>query len=298
MNFTPTDSNTAWMWYNCHQTQSVLDQSLWCERSAVGCFVPPAQAFQWQASSSAVCSTVSHHYNVEEDIEDPLMDNPIRPVTEDLDLGLTMMNDIKQPSSQVQPCPDTLVSLMQAAKATKVPSATVFSDSGSEPAKTLTSGKRKRRPNPPKKATPLPEDFEPSEYSVLCGQGSENYNATGNRRFRITAAMFVEKYIDAKDRHEKSEIVREVLKIIQAACPVGSFVTQKNGRWYSVDERSAREKIGAYFRDCLAGHYKSSAKSKIARRKSQQSRRSSSSSASQSSSICSASESSTYLSSF
>ena len=39
--------------------------------------------------------------------------------------------------------------------------------------------KRRRRPSPPKKTTELPENFVPSNYSVLCGKGSENYNAIG-----------------------------------------------------------------------------------------------------------------------
>ena len=38
---------------------------------------------------------------------------------------------------------------------------------------------RRRRPNPPKVLMPLPWDFEPSDYSVLCGKGGENYNAIG-----------------------------------------------------------------------------------------------------------------------
>jgi hypothetical protein len=41
------------------------------------------------------------------------------------------------------------------------------------------TAKRKRRSTPPKKTNVLPEDFQPSHYSVLCGKGSENYNAVG-----------------------------------------------------------------------------------------------------------------------
>ena len=37
-------------------------------------------------------------------------------------------------------------------------------------------------PNPPKKLTPLPPDFQPSNYSVVCGKGNENYNAIGESR--------------------------------------------------------------------------------------------------------------------
>lgn len=147
--------------------------------------------------------------------------------------------------------PASLLSMMKATKTAKGP-----------------IKKRKRRPSPPKKTTELPEDFVPTNYSVLCGKGSENYNAIGNRRFRFTVSMFLEKYGNAKDRQEKSECVRMVMEIIQAACPQGgAFVTLKKGRWHNVDERTAREKVGAFFRDSLHEQYKSSAKSKIARRK-------------------------------
>lgn len=63
--------------------------------------------------------------------------------------------------ARVTPDQNSLVSMMKAAKAVKGP------------------GKRKRRPSPPKKTTELPKDFVPSNYSVLCGKGSENYNAVG-----------------------------------------------------------------------------------------------------------------------
>jgi hypothetical protein len=131
------------------------------------------------------------------------------------------------------------------------------------------SCKRVRKPNAPKMMTLLPECFVPSEYSVLCGKGSDSYNAPGNRRFRVTVGSFLQEYIDAITRQEKSDQVLRVVTMIRQACPVGAFVKYIDGRWYEVDERTAREKVGAYFRDSLHPHYRSSAKSKVARRKSQ-----------------------------
>ncbi|CAB9524446.1 Nitrilase family, member 2 [Seminavis robusta] len=113
----------------------------------------------------------------------------------------------------------------------------------------------------------LPTDFEPQPYSILCGQGNENFNAIGNRRFRVTVGMFLQRYQAAKDRQEKSAIVSTVMDILYDACPVGTFIKLKGGRWWQIDEKTAREKVGAHFRDGLADTYKSSAKSKIARRR-------------------------------
>lgn len=81
--------------------------------------------------------------------------------------------------------------------------------------------------------------------------------------------MFVDRYMDAKEnQNEKSKIVELVMDVIKENCPKdGAFVKYKDGKWWTVDERTAREKVGARFRDCLAGSYKSSSKSKLARRK-------------------------------
>ena len=89
----------------------------------------------------------------------------------------------------------------------------------------------------------------------------------GNRRFRITVDMFRERYSATSDRLVKSALVTKVLDILYEACPVGAFIKYKDGRWWNVDDKTAREKVGAYFRDSLADSYKSSAKSKIARRR-------------------------------
>lgn len=81
--------------------------------------------------------------------------------------------------------------------------------------------------------------------------------------------MFVDEYIAAKgSQRKKSEIVEKVLDIICQSNPPGAaFVKYQNGRYWTVDSCTAREKVGAMFRDCLADQYSSSSKSKIARRR-------------------------------
>lgn len=43
------------------------------------------------------------------------------------------------------------------------------------------NGRNKRKPAPSKKLKPLPAYFQPSQYSVLCGKGSDNYNSIGKK---------------------------------------------------------------------------------------------------------------------
>jgi hypothetical protein len=113
--------------------------------------------------------------------------------------------------------------------------------------------------------TPLAKDFVPSNYCVLCGRGKEYFDFVGNRRFRCIINMYLDRYSKAKEKIAKSIIVSDVLSIIKDAG--GRFCKFQDGSWWEVSEGTAREKIGAHFRDCLHTQYRSSGKAKLARRK-------------------------------
>ncbi|CAB9509540.1 Nitrilase family, member 2 [Seminavis robusta] len=112
----------------------------------------------------------------------------------------------------------------------------------------------------------LPETFEPTQYSVICGRTKFCFDSVGNRRFKVTAKMFLQEYSEAKTKAEKSKIVTRVFNLVKESSPEGAFVTFENGRWYECSERISREKIGALFRDMLPQTYQSSAKAKQARK--------------------------------
>jgi hypothetical protein len=115
----------------------------------------------------------------------------------------------------------------------------------------------------------LPEGFEPTPYSVICGRGRKCTSATGNRRLHVIAQMFIGKYSQLSRKEEKTEIVSEILKMVQDACPDEryAFIKYYDGRWWEVETLIAREKIGAVLRDCLHSKYRSSTKSKLERRR-------------------------------
>ena len=148
--------------------------------------------------------------------------------------------------------------------------------------------------NPKKKQTnaPLPLDFKPFPYSVICGRGKACSESVGNRRLKVIASTFLEKYATASNKEEKSSIVTEIIDIIEDACPDqrGTFIRLNNdGRWWVVDAMVAREKVGSLMRDMLHNKYKSSSKSKQARRRSNLSLRGSITSVSTASTSCSSS---------
>ncbi|CAB9502861.1 Nitrilase family, member 2 [Seminavis robusta] len=112
----------------------------------------------------------------------------------------------------------------------------------------------------------LPPDFRPSNYTVLVGRTRECQEHAGNRRLRAIVNAHLQQYNEAPDKLEKTAIVTEVYNQVRAATAIGHFVKLEKGRFYEVGERTARERIGAMFRDSLSCKYKSSAKNKVAAR--------------------------------
>jgi hypothetical protein len=115
----------------------------------------------------------------------------------------------------------------------------------------------------------LPSDFEPSPYSVIFGRTKKCTQACGNRRLRVFAMIFLDKYAKASTRDQKSAIVTEIQSTIEEACPEkrGAFVRPSGGRWIEVNSIVAREKISQVLRDILHSKYRSSVKNKMAVRR-------------------------------
>lgn len=115
--------------------------------------------------------------------------------------------------------------------------------------------------------TCLPETFRPHPYSVVLGRGKVN-DHIGNNRLKVMVEWEVDNYVRAKSRREKSFVVARVLETIQDACNgEGAFVRNDQGRWYEVDDSTAREKISTLFRNRLSDQYKSSTSNKTERRR-------------------------------
>lgn len=116
---------------------------------------------------------------------------------------------------------------------------------------------------------PLPQDFVPGPYTVVCGRGRRAAEALGNRRLTVMAQTFIPQYSQAKRKEEKSKVVTKIVNMVRQAnqCPEHAFVREAEGQWWKVEPLNAREKVGTVLRDLLAPKYRSSTKSKLARRK-------------------------------
>jgi hypothetical protein len=117
-----------------------------------------------------------------------------------------------------------------------------------------------------KKKLILPPGFEPNKFTVLVGRSRECQEHAGNKRLKNIVDAHLQLYNEAPDKLEKTTIVTEVYNQVRAATAIGHFVKMEKGRYYEVGERTARERIGAMFRDSLSTKYKSSAKNKEAAR--------------------------------
>jgi hypothetical protein len=107
--------------------------------------------------------------------------------------------------------------------------------------------------------------FQPCDYSVICGRGKASSNHTGNRRFRVIAGMFVEKYSMTGCNKHKSTMAANIVAMTRERG--GSFCKYEQGAWFEVGDRCAREKVSTFFRDRLHNDYRSSAKAKTALRR-------------------------------
>mmetsp|Transcript_18822 Transcript_18822/g.29181 ORF Transcript_18822/g.29181 Transcript_18822/m.29181 type:complete len:339 (-) Transcript_18822:512-1528(-) len=93
------------------------------------------------------------------------------------------------------------------------------------------------------------DDFGP--YDILCGRCKQAFNNCGNRRFRITISLFLKKYLAAKSRTDKSELIISIVRYLRG--PVGvRFLKPIKGPfegYVEIGESGAREKVGHALRD-------------------------------------------------
>lgn len=108
----------------------------------------------------------------------------------------------------------------------------------------------------------LPQNFCPTDRSVLLGHKKEFRTSPGNRYLKSLCEQFKNSY-DTADREGKSDIVSTILTAIYRQCPVGAFLRYKDGRYYEVEDLLARDKIASDLRNFLPGKYRSSQKKRF-----------------------------------
>ena len=120
------------------------------------------------------------------------------------------------------------------------------------------------------KKGPLPESFQPSSYTVVLGRGNTSFKSVGYQRLQVIIGMHLKKYSKSTSRTQKSFIVSTIIDMIKDGvgddgCPFVRF-DENTKRWYEIDERTYRERVGSMIRDRLHLQFPSSNRAKLARR--------------------------------
>lgn len=110
-----------------------------------------------------------------------------------------------------------------------------------------------------------PSEIEITPFTVIVGRGKIPKENPGNKHLRKVAKTFLSQYAGAQDKRTKTQAVNNVLESLRSTN--GKFVKKSSsGSWEEASDTAAREKIGYVFRDLLSDKYKSSSKSKVAKR--------------------------------
>jgi len=114
--------------------------------------------------------------------------------------------------------------------------------------------------------TPLPNDYIPGEYDVICAKGKAAKSSSGNIFYNKLIQHALPVYKKASTKFEKSMIVSEIVDEIRSRSSTGTggggFIRRRSGIFYEAGNHFAREKVGQSLRDSLSNMYRSSAKAK------------------------------------
>ena len=87
-------------------------------------------------------------------------------------------------------------------------------------------------------------------YTILCGRSSAAYNHVGNRRFRITINLNLQRYMAATTKKSKSQVIKSIVKILHE--DVGArFVKQQKSTYVEVEEKAVYDKVSHSLRDLV-----------------------------------------------
>jgi hypothetical protein len=92
------------------------------------------------------------------------------------------------------------------------------------------------------------DSYSPRPYDILCGRNRNAFNNIGNRRFRITVSMNVEKYGSLRSRYERSKFIASLAQTMKYEAGF-RFLKRKGGQQIELSDEEIRAKIGHAIRD-------------------------------------------------
>jgi hypothetical protein len=92
-------------------------------------------------------------------------------------------------------------------------------------------------------------------YDIICGRSSTAFNNVGNKRFRVTIALNLPRFMAATTKSDKSEVIRSTVQTMLYENGT-RFLKRTPKGLVQLNERGAREKVGHALRDLALAHAK------------------------------------------
>ena len=86
-------------------------------------------------------------------------------------------------------------------------------------------------------------------YDVICGRYKESYNNIGNRRFRVTIRLSLNRYHVARTKPEKTRYFQSIIAIIQNSG--GRFLKWDGQQFIEISNKEKNSKVGHAVRNIV-----------------------------------------------
>jgi hypothetical protein len=99
--------------------------------------------------------------------------------------------------------------------------------------------------------------YKPTSADVLCGRGQMNIIHPGNRKLRACVGLYLDSYLNAKNRQAKTRLVDKLVNMVRESG--GKFLKKESGDsggWFDIGDKHAFEKVSHVFRDARAERIK------------------------------------------
>jgi hypothetical protein len=97
-----------------------------------------------------------------------------------------------------------------------------------------------------------PSIDRPGPYDIICGRCRVSFHHVGNRRFRVTIALNLQQYKQAKSKREKSAVIVSILHMLQYEVGARFLKKSKKVGFVEISTKLAHQKVGHALRDMAA----------------------------------------------
>ena len=99
--------------------------------------------------------------------------------------------------------------------------------------------------------TAVPEDLL-QQWDIVCGRDKSAFNHIGNRRFRMTMNLNLQRYIDAPTREAKTDLIKHLHSYLEDEIGYRFLKKADDKTYVTMTEKQIREKIGHSLRDLVS----------------------------------------------